>query len=234
MSTIPRKTILALARSLHRSVLHCTPLRLSLLRSPSSGLQRGQRQFSASTHLQVQYTRFTDGYTYHGRRPDRNRVARVLVFVTAAGVVYYVAQYVDNLRHSRLFTNTVLDSLEQVPETGRWRFMDISPRFEAKLEKASYASLLSEFQDKILPPHHPITHHVHRVVSDLLEASDLGTLHSTNPRKPPADDGLWSDDSFATTPPRDHHASSDGTVKEWNLLVVNDPKIVNALASFGM
>lgn len=131
-----------------------------------------------------------------------------------------------------LFTRSTFRSLEQVPETGRWRFMDISPNFEAKLEKASYASLLSEFEGKILPAHHPITHHVHRVVSDLLEASDLGALSSNNPRKPPVDDdGFWHDDPFGTARP---HDSPGGSGKQWNLLVVDDPKIVNALASFGM
>lgn len=134
-----------------------------------------------------------------------------------------------------LFTNTASTSLEQVPETGRWRFMDISPRFEARLEKASYTSLLSDFDGKILPPHHPITRHVHRVVSDLLEASDLGSLHVSNPRKSQADeDGFWHDDSFAAESPHDQHTSPDRAGKEWNLLVVNDPKMVNALASFGV
>lgn len=113
--------------------------------------------------------------------------------------------------------------------------MDISPKFEAKLENASYTSLLSEFEGKILPAHHPITHHVHRVVSDLLEASDLGTIRSSSPRKASADDdGSWHDDPFAAARSQDQHTSPGGGVKEWNLLVVNDPKIVNALASFGM
>lgn len=112
--------------------------------------------------------------------------------------------------------------------------MDISPNLEATLEKSAYAELLTEFEGKILPPHHPITHHVHRVVSDLLDASDLGSLHSTNPRKPPADDGFWPDDPFSVAPSRDQHASPDGGVKEWNLLVVDDRKIVNALAAYGM
>lgn len=107
--------------------------------------------------------------------------------------------------------------------------MDISPRFEAKLENASYASLVSEFEGKILPAQHPVTRHVHRVVSHLLEASDLGTLRSSGlPKSLTDDDGFWHDD------PMDSHTSPDRSVKEWNLLVVNDPKIVNALASFGM
>lgn len=246
MFTIPpRRTILALAQSrpqLTRSVLRvpsCTPvhpLRASVPSClPLSRPQWSQHQFSTSSRLQTQYTRFSNGYTHNSRRPDRDKVAKILVFVTAAGVVYYVAQYVDNLRHARAVHQLYFDSLEQVPETGRWRFMDISPKFEGKLEKASYASLLSDFEGKILPTHHPITRHVHRVVSDLLEASDLGTLHSSNPRKSPAeDDGFWNDDPFSAARPHDHSTPPDRGGKEWNLLVVNDPKIVNALASFGM
>lgn len=33
----------------------------------------------------------------------------------------------------KLSTDGILRSLEQVPETGRWRFMDISPKYEAKV-----------------------------------------------------------------------------------------------------
>ncbi|KAI9569522.1 peptidase family M48-domain-containing protein [Boletus coccyginus] len=222
----PRRPIPALARSrlqFNRSVFSIPsyttvhPLRASVLfRSPLSRPQSGQRQFSASSPLQAQYTRFSNGYTYHGRRPDREKVTKVLVFITAAGAVYYVAH------------------LEQVPETGRWRFMDISPRFEAKLENASYTSLLSEFEGKILPANHPITRHVHRVVSNLLDASDLGILRSSNPPKSPADDdSFWHDDPFVAARSHDHHTSPDRSGKEWNLLVINDPTMVNALASFG-
>lgn len=106
-----RRTILALAQTrlqLNRTVLSVPSyipahlLRPSApFRAPLSRLQGGQRQFSASSPLQVQYTRFSNGYTYHGRRPDRDKVTKVLVFVTAAGVVYYVAQYVDTLGHAR-------------------------------------------------------------------------------------------------------------------------------------
>ncbi|KAF8436894.1 peptidase family M48-domain-containing protein [Boletus edulis BED1] len=215
---LPRRTIPALGQSRLRTVFSVPscipvhPLRASVpFRSP---LSRPQRQFSTSSPLRVQYTRFSDTHTYHSRRPDQNKVTKVVVFVTAAGVVYYIAH------------------LEQVPETGRWRFMDISPKFEAKLEEASYASLLSEFEGRILPAKHPITRHVHRVVSGLLEASDLGTLGPSDPSVSPAvDDGFWRDDPFAAARPHDPHTSPGG--KEWNLLVVNDPKIVNALASFG-
>ena len=89
---------------------------------------------------------------------------------------------------------TDLLSLEQVPETGRWRFMDVSPKFEAavrallvpavytrltyihQLWEASYDELSREYRGKLLPPTHIVTQHVHRVVSRILEANDLGTL----------------------------------------------------------
>ena len=237
MFAVPRRTILALARSCLQpnrtvsSVSSVHPLRP--FRSPLSWPQLGRRQFTTSSPSRVQYTRFSNGYSYPSYHPDRDKVKKILVFVTAAGAVYYVAQYVDQLTRSRSFIDSSPHSLEQVPETGRWRFMDISPRFEATLEKTSYTSLLSEFEDRILPANHPITRHVHRVVSQLLEASDLGMLQSSSTSKPSADDdGFWHDDPFAAARP--HDSSPAGGGKEWHLLVVNDPKIVNALASFGM
>ena len=126
---------------------------------------------------------------------------------------------------------TRFDSLEQVPETGRWRFMDASPEMEADLGKAAYQALVSEFRGKILPPNHHITRQVHRVVSGLLEASDLGTLRSTSlPTSSAAHDVFWTDDPFSTASSHEDHDRPNR--KEWNLLVVDDPEIVNAQADF--
>ncbi|KAI0747380.1 hypothetical protein C8Q74DRAFT_1320563 [Fomes fomentarius] len=71
-----------------------------------------------------------------------------------------------------------LSHLEQVPETGRWRFMDISPKYETMLAEASYQGLLQEFEGKVLPPNHPLTRHIRRVAKSILEASNLGTEQS--------------------------------------------------------
>ena len=92
---------------------------------------------------------------------------------------------------------------------------------------------------------------MHRVVSRILDANDLGTLRG-DPRTPktPArtvlqpsrgfgsnGDGeeappdLWDPD--ANAPGRRDGAQGAGG-KEWNLLVVNDEKIVNAMAAPGM
>ncbi|KIJ17256.1 hypothetical protein PAXINDRAFT_179904 [Paxillus involutus ATCC 200175] len=175
--------------------------------------QSGIRQLSTTLSLQAQHTRFSSDKKSHGQWDPRTRI---IVFIGAAGVVYYVAH------------------LEQVPETGRWRFIDISPKYEAKLAQAAYAELLSEFQGKILPAHHPITRHVHRVVSGILDSSDLGTLRSSEPRRSfSGSDDLWSDDPLSAARPHDMPPTQESGVKEWNLLVVHDPKVVNAMATFG-
>ena len=99
MFAISRRAILTPTRSLPR--LNPSVCRIpaafpshpaSLPRTPLSGPQRVQRYFSTSPRLQVQYARFPNGYTYYTRRPNRDRVAKIFVFVTAAGAVYYVAQ----------------------------------------------------------------------------------------------------------------------------------------------
>jgi metalloendopeptidase OMA1, mitochondrial len=91
---------------------------------------------------------------------------------------------------------------------------------------------------------------VHRVVSRILDANDLGKLRG-DPRtlRAPArtvlqpsrgfgsnGDGeegppdLWDPDANATG----WRSGAQGAGKEWNLLVVNDEKIVNAMAAPGM
>ncbi|KAI0665490.1 peptidase family M48-domain-containing protein [Trametes maxima] len=117
--------------------------------------------------------------------------------------------------------------LEQVPETGRWRFMDISPKYEAMLAEVSHEQLLQEFKGKVLPPNHPLTKHIRRVVTRILDANNLGTLEApeVNARALPAKD-VWSVGEPDRIPP-------EVGGKEWHLFVVNDDSTVNAMASFG-
>ena len=91
---------------------------------------------------------------------------------------------------------------------------------------------------------------MHRVVSRILDANDLGTLRGDprTPRIPPRTvlqpnldgfgnvDGegapdLWDPDANATT--GSHDGARGLGRKEWNLLVVNDQKVVNAMAAPG-
>jgi len=94
---------------------------------------------------------------------------------------------------------------------------------------------------------------VHRVVSRILDANDLGTLRDDLRPAIPArtalrpsfgfggDDGSGSGDGDEGAADLwDPDAAGRGAVhngagrKEWNLLVVNDQKVVNAMATPGM
>ncbi|KZT03044.1 uncharacterized protein LAESUDRAFT_729551 [Laetiporus sulphureus 93-53] len=139
-----------------------------------------------------------------------NLQMKVVVGVLLGGGVYYVVH------------------LEQVPETGRWRFMDVSPKFEAKLAKTAHDQLLLEYKGKTLPPNHPITRHVRRVATRILESSGLGTLESEDTaylHHAPPRDNQWLPTSHAELPP-----GIEG--KEWNLMVVNDDRVPNAMCVF--
>jgi len=121
--------------------------------------------------------------------------------------------------------------LETVPETGRWRFMDVSPKFETRMAKASYEQLLEEFRGKILPPNHPLTQAVRGVITGILEASNLGSLKSEPTfiqQTGTSIEDLWHADVQKSEEPV---PGSGG--REWRLMVVDDPKVVNAMASFG-
>lgn len=98
----------------------------------------------------------------------------------------------------------------------------------------------------MLPPNHPLTRHIRNVVSRILEANHLGSLADTprvvppspmemlfGPGNPP--EGAWDPD--ATPHPREGEASGEGSAigpnRRWNLVVVKDDKMVNAMAAPG-
>lgn len=98
------------------------------------------------------------------------------------------------------------------------------------MAKASHEQLLEEFRGKILPQNHPLTQAVRDVVTRILEASNLGSLR-VEPAFTQAGtsiEDLWHADVQNSEVPV---PGSGG--REWRLVVVNDPKVVNAMASFG-
>ncbi|KAF5343664.1 hypothetical protein D9758_014700 [Tetrapyrgos nigripes] len=153
--------------------------------------------------------------------------------------------------------------LEQVEETGRWRFMNVSPETEAEVGKMSRSQITRQFSSQILPSTHPLSLHVQRVVLQILQANNLGTLknsplsptqsqHPTqqhfdifpdtygapsNPFEPSSSHGVlggsggygWSGAPSEKTVP-DQVA---GPQKEWEVIVVDNKKIVNAAATPG-
>jgi hypothetical protein len=90
--------------------------------------------------------------------------------------------------------------------------MDISPRQERLLATHAYQELVSEFEGKLLPPNHPISRHVRRVVSRILESSKLGSLKDEPVHQAQDAFGFgtpgdtWSDGSGAGT----HQANPQG------------------------
>ncbi|KAG1895298.1 peptidase family M48-domain-containing protein [Suillus fuscotomentosus] len=187
------------------------------VRLPTSNLRSVPlRQLSTSSPRHAQYTRFSSENQRHPSGDVIDNRMKIVIAVAALGGTYYVVH------------------LEQVPGTGRWRFMDISPKYEKNLAQAAYNELLAEFRGKILPSDHPVTRHVQRVVNRILESSDLGHLSSSEPSRSlvGTPDDFWSEDPFTTGRPAESSTPESGG-KEWNLLVVNDPSIVNAMATFG-
>lgn len=94
-----------------------------------------------------------------------------------------------------------------------------------KLEETARKELMEEFGAKTLPPNHALTRHVHRIVSRILEANHLGTLKTSIPPSK-----TWFSDPFQS--PADDPIASPNA-RQWELMVVKDDKIVNAMASFG-
>ncbi|EEB91034.1 hypothetical protein MPER_10680 [Moniliophthora perniciosa FA553] len=128
-----------------------------------------------------------------------------------AGVVYYVAH------------------LEQVPETGRYRFINIGSALEAQLGEMTRQEIYQECRGKIVPPDHPVSKHVRRVVTQILSASNLGVVKGHIPVVHSPIDDVWNPDAssdFSRSDP------ALGGQREWEVIVVND-KTVNACATPG-
>lgn len=63
--------------------------------------------------------------------------------------------------------------LERVPETGRWRFMDVSPTMEVEMGEQAFQETIGEFGRNVLPDHHPQARYVQGVVKRIIQANGL-------------------------------------------------------------
>ncbi|THH15721.1 hypothetical protein EW146_g4810 [Bondarzewia mesenterica] len=92
--------------------------------------------------------------------------------------------------------------------------------------------LLEEFRGHILPQNHPITRHVHTVVSRILEANNLGFVRSSelgflgSSESVDQTSEFWDVDADKTRA----EISKPLSQREWQLVVVNDAKVMNAMA----
>ena len=94
-----------------------------------------------------------------------------------------------------------------------------------------------------LPLNHPVTQHVRRVVSRILLASNLGTLSGeTSLGRGTGLVGFGGFDAFGRDTSHSdvdlgasaHPSETYGPSKEWDVMVVNDRKTINALAVPGV
>ncbi|KAF5350081.1 hypothetical protein D9756_009148 [Leucocoprinus leucothites] len=123
--------------------------------------------------------------------------------------------------------------LEQVPETGRWRFMNTSMQREAQIGKMMNSQMKQDFHDRILPPNHPLSRHVRKVTSRILLHSNLGHIKGESPSPNVIErlfSGVWTPEDDYAVNARDTYGSD----KEWDVIVVNDKRIINAAAVPGL
>ncbi|KAG8915460.1 hypothetical protein FRC01_003651 [Tulasnella sp. 417] len=202
-----------------------------------SGLGQSLRQFSSSTRTpqQIRYVRFGDG---GGSKRNRwipfkdgkwDTPSKILAGVTGAGGAYYMYH------------------LERVEETGRWRFIDVSPEKEREYGRQADEEVLQEFAGKILSPNDPLARRITNVASRIITAANLGAVKgATSSNQLPAQAGGWStlptssdgsfgdDGSTATwdmTPAQ--RSVAERLRQEWEVYVIKDDKTPNAFVTGG-
>ncbi|KDQ22647.1 hypothetical protein PLEOSDRAFT_1012168, partial [Pleurotus ostreatus PC15] len=184
------------------------------------------RSFSSTFRPRNQYVRFGEsgsGPKSPRRRTQWDGTLKVVVVGLGLSTAYYVAH------------------LEQVPETGRWRFIDVGPDLEASVGRAASAELHAEYQARILPPNHRLTLQVQGIVQRILTASNLGKVKTSYPQAhfaPPTNqnnDNIWSgnDDAYGVVASEERDVDRVAQ-RDWEVVVINDQKIVNAAASPGL
>ncbi|KAJ7255792.1 peptidase family M48-domain-containing protein [Mycena haematopus] len=121
--------------------------------------------------------------------------------------------------------------LENVPETGRRRFMAVSKKQEELLRQQALQETLDQFRGRILPLEHPLTQQVRRITRRIITASNLGYI-AGDLHDPVVDTwGVMTEDFSGADIP---HPPTMHPDKEWVVLVVDDMNFVNAFAAPGL
>jgi hypothetical protein len=108
--------------------------------------------------------------------------------------------------------------------------MNTSHRLEAKIGEMARLQSQEQYRDTTLPPNHMLSRHVRRVVSRILAASNLGVVREDtsvsyiDDQRGGAGGDTWDPDAEPGTGERRTH----GEEREWDVMVVNDPKMINA------
>ncbi|RDB18944.1 Mitochondrial metalloendopeptidase OMA1 [Hypsizygus marmoreus] len=211
------------AQKLLRESTHIPRLPHCRNASPRYFIQRqpctSTRNFSSSNSrfTEQRYVRFEGSSKSRpsGIRDRRLKIAGGIAVVTG---IYYVYH------------------LEQVPETGRWRFMNTGPQFEETFGKLAREQSLIEYKGSILPAQHPLSRHVRRVVARILTSSNLGVIRGdTGPLSAVHVSPVpFAAEEVAWNPDAQYGNTTAGPEKEWDVIVVNDSKMINAQAVPGL
>ncbi|EPQ29730.1 uncharacterized protein PFL1_02950 [Pseudozyma flocculosa PF-1] len=119
--------------------------------------------------------------------------------------------------------------LERVPETGRWRFIDVSREQEVAMGQDSYRQVLQQYRGKILPPNHPHSRHVRKTAERIIAALEDGqhsdVKHGSVDAALGSSGGGGGESSFFGA------TASDGGPRpktDWELFVIDEPSEKNA------
>ncbi|EJU01161.1 hypothetical protein DACRYDRAFT_53615 [Dacryopinax primogenitus] len=131
----------------------------------------------------------------------------------AGGGVYYVSH------------------LEEVPQTGRYRFMDLSPEAEAEYAAESFREIMNEVGPKLLPSNHPIVRYCQAIAARIVSSAGLGhvvpgSTHGVQKRR--RGWGLSGLDEGETG--FGNQMTDEST---WEIFVINDPDTPNAFVLSG-
>ncbi|CDS01941.1 related to OMA1-Metalloendopeptidase of the mitochondrial inner membrane [Sporisorium scitamineum] len=193
--------------------------------------QVGQPQ--ARSRQPVQYKRFGGGGNGGGGRGRGSLFSSrpptlILVALGGAGIYYVV-------------------HLEQVPETGRWRFIDVSAEQEHELGQETFRQTLAEYRDRILPASHPYSKQVRAVASRIVAALDKAVDDRNQPHHTKGDPyldhhshGEQGGISYGSNASLGTNSGSGGSwfgsssaqpqqsATKWEVFVIDDPKQRNA------
>ncbi|KAG8915459.1 hypothetical protein FRC01_003650 [Tulasnella sp. 417] len=185
------------------------------------------RHFSSKTVTpqQIRHVRF-------GRKPrwrpfkdgQWDTRSKILVGLSVAGGLYF------------------LYHLERVEETGRLRFIDVSPEQEREYGRLADEDALEEYAGKILPACHPLACRITEIASRIITAANLGEVKYAmppNPRPAPVEGEsilpVSSDDGNMATP--DMTDTQKGVAEqprqEWEVCVIKDDSVPNAFINGG-
>ncbi len=131
----------------HRPPFPKTPVR------PAS--QGGPRYTQYKRPRRTQYNRFENAQNFYGlwRASPGFRYGVGALTVGFGGLFYY--------------------NIEQVPISGRRRFNCISPAYEEAMAKSHYQGIMQAYGRDILPPDHPDSRMVNKVLKRLIPAAGL-------------------------------------------------------------